>query len=350
MKKNNIVYVIGAGASVATGIPAMNSFVATMYEMFADSEDPDYQNVFRALSDLRKVYSNSQLDLSNIESVLAAFDMGRLVKRLGRFQGDETKSIYRALVDMIVQTVEQNTRYDGELSNVTVEGWYNRLVTDSLQSAEGSGAGCDFITLNYDVALDFALSRVQPIHYGHTEEIHKHMLLKLHGSINWSEEGDKIVVHGVTIDDILKAHQKDVLNYHANTSGRNRVSRILHTKRTDHSNTFIVPPSYSKHFQHQEMQAVWQHAARLLRTSDTIVFIGYSVPPSDLMVRYLFAVGTLENDRIKRVICLNPDESVKQVYRQFLGQHTNTDSIWKFITGRFDPDGLAAVFSSLRGM
>jgi hypothetical protein len=335
----NIVYILGAGASVGTGVPAMASFVDKMYDLFSDEVDIDIQHVFRAISQLRKIYSNSHIDLANIESVLAAFDMGRLVKQLGQYRGLQTEDLYSTLVRMIVKTVEKTTRFDGDNHSSRVEGAYHQLVDLALKRAAATDSRCDFVTLNYDVALDYCLSKDgEEVDYGFDDHGNGPSLLKLHGSANWLRYDETIKPIPVSLLKIISSGQRNILSYHTEQNRTNVLKEIHFSESREGGETFIVPPSYSKQFALPQIESVWRNAATLLSQADTIVFIGYSVPPSDLMFHYLFGLGTLENDRINRVVCLDPNPAVRSTYEKFLGQFTTPRLT--FLENKFDPTGL----------
>ena len=345
MAKQDIVYVLGAGASVGTGVPAMTTFVDRMYDLFFEMETEEYKNVFKAISQLRQVYANSHLDLNNIESVLAAFDMGRLVKQLGTFREAEAEMLYKALVRMIVNTVERTTWLEGDGTNTWVRGAYGEFVGRAIDRSRASKSRCDFITLNYDIALDFCLMRYGEVEYGFDHIVDSPLLLKLHGSANWFNTPNGIVPVSLRTSEIIEKGQKETLDYQRLPNGSKHLARIHFSQRTDYQETFIVPPSYSKHFNVPQMEAVWGNAARLLSNADVIVFIGYSVPPSDLMFRYLFGIGTLENNRIRKILCLDPNIAVEETYREFLGQFTAPRLT--FVKGSFDSVGLDKLFVAM---
>lgn len=348
MAKRNIVYILGAGASVGTGVPTMANFVDRMYDLFLETDDDEYRNVFNAISQLRKVYANSRLDLNNIESVLAAFDMGRLVGQLGTFRGDSVEILYKALIRMIVGTVERTTRLESDGTETWVRGAYRQFVDGAIGWAGETGSRCDFITLNYDIALDYSLMRHSDVDYGFSTIGKSPVLLKLHGSANWRKAADGVWPLPLDTGFIAGSGYKDILEYETTTGATRHLTRIHFSRRRDNWETFIVPPSYSKHFAVPQMEAVWSNAASLLSQADVIVFIGYSVPPSDLMFRYLFSIGTLENHRIRGIICLDPNPAVKSTYLEFLGQFTTPRL--EFMTHKFDYDGVRKLFSFIRSM
>lgn len=135
--KRDVLYVLGAGASVASGVPAMATFVDKMYDLFPKGSTQDGERVnkvFDAISQLRMMYANSNIDLDNIESVLTTFDMGRLTQSLGTFQKDQSKELYDALVRLIVRTVEETTMFDSVDSAITVIGHYTKFVHEAIKT------------------------------------------------------------------------------------------------------------------------------------------------------------------------------------------------------------------------
>jgi hypothetical protein len=65
---------------------------------------------------------------------------------------------------------------------------------------------------------------------------------------------------------------------------------------------------------------VWQAAARELSTAENIVVCGYSLPDSDQFFRYLYALGTVGDLRLKRLWVFDPDPGVEDRFKKLLGQ------------------------------
>src|SRR6267143_3383453 len=104
------VFILGAGASKQAGGPLMAEFldVAENLRRFRKSEisAEHFALVFRGRASLQSVHSKSTLDLDNIESVFAAFEMAALFNRLGRSSGIDIPSLAPAIRRMIVSTLE----------------------------------------------------------------------------------------------------------------------------------------------------------------------------------------------------------------------------------------------------
>ena len=79
------VFIIGAGISKTAGAPLMNDFldVADQLRKGPNFGDTDFDLVFRGRDALQSVLAKATMDLLNLESVFAAFEMAKLLRRLG---------------------------------------------------------------------------------------------------------------------------------------------------------------------------------------------------------------------------------------------------------------------------
>lgn len=83
----------------------------------------------------------------------------------------------------------------------------------------------------------------------------------------------------------------------------------------------IAPPEWNKPIRSGVYKEVWRHARKALRESRTLVFIGYSLPETDLPARALFMVDagvkkTAPNLRL--LVVANPDPQARHRIRQVL--------------------------------
>lgn len=272
------VLFFGAGASVDAGVPTMEHFVDTMYSLYAGEEE--FKAVFETINDFRRVYHNSHLDLNNIESLFSAFEMRKLI-----LNTSENDQVYELLKKMIVGTVEQTTKIICQQNGDFGSTGYYTLMLDMLD-IENNRQSYSFITMNYDIGLDIAIRNRYKIDYGFEAERKPAWLpvYKLHGSVNWYlGDGNQILV-------------EDVMDAFHNSEGRRSLYGTggmfaLEFSRFFDKPTVIVPPTFSKTFDNIQLKNVWKHAASALKEADNIYFIGYSVPMTDTMIRYLFALG-----------------------------------------------------------
>jgi hypothetical protein len=109
---SNTVFILGAGASKESGAPLMNKFL-DVSEQFWNVEKlgaayDSFKNVFDAIGLLQAVHSKAQLDIRNIESIFAAFEMA---KTLDSFPGQSPENIdnlIKSLKIVIVETLQRS--------------------------------------------------------------------------------------------------------------------------------------------------------------------------------------------------------------------------------------------------
>ena len=66
-----------------------------------------FDAVFKGISALQAVHSKSTLDVYNLESVFAAFEMASLFGRLGSLTAEEIRGMSSAIRRLIVRTLEE---------------------------------------------------------------------------------------------------------------------------------------------------------------------------------------------------------------------------------------------------
>ena len=203
------------------------------------------------------------------------------------------------------------------IDDVSAEKFYKYILKNNLFSDRK-----DIITLNYDLVSETYLNKYKiyqgiiqndelyqiPIPYtgsrsgvggfgayGMPNTPH---LIKLHGSINWYWSGRSTT-------DTIFCRPKDAKD-----------REILGLKPC------IVPPVMDKtqYYDHSILRGLWEMAARKLRQANNIYIIGFSFPPTDLSVRFLFQ-SALRNSRA-RIIAVNIDESdnFKEIYKNIFGE------------------------------
>jgi hypothetical protein len=171
------------------------------------------------------------------------------------------------------------------------------------------------ISFNYDCAIDYMLK----VHghgrwnaengYGHPCNRHTIrawnpvnpapsndtlLLLKMHGSLNWRPYPEEKV--GVRLK--LK-------------------ERWWRQHGDEHFE--IVPPEWNKPTIRRGIyRTIWRRARERLKNCSAIVFIGYSLPPTDLPVQALFRVDGQTAERLKLLVVANPDPEVRRQIRDVL--------------------------------
>ena len=81
------VFLLGAGASKKAGVPLLKDFLDEADKLLwkqnilDDSDKEQFRKVFQGIANLQPIHSKSKLDIYNLESVFAIFEMGDLLKK-----------------------------------------------------------------------------------------------------------------------------------------------------------------------------------------------------------------------------------------------------------------------------
>jgi hypothetical protein len=327
----NTVFILGAGASYQAGVPLMNDFLDVAYNLWRTGEakdfDQQFASVFRGRSALQQVHSKSQLNIQNIESVFAAFEMGKTLQKFSDFTNEEIDNLVAAMKSIIVATIESKLEFPVSSSNGISSPYpYDSFVDmlANLRTKTVPKQDVAIITFNYDLALDYAFYRQQArIYYGleNNKRENDISLLKLHGSLNWAQCS---VCSKVIPWELSQYYSTRQPRFRQNIYRLRLGSKIGEYKHGDHDvnrEPLIAPPTWSKSEYYKILSPVWGNAAKELTDAENIFVIGYSLPESDSFFRYLYALGTVGTKLLKRFWVFDPDETgnVEKRFRELLG-------------------------------
>lgn len=288
--------------------------------------------VFEGISRLQRVHSKAQLDIKNVESVFAAFEMAKTLGTYSDYTTDKIEELIDATRAVILHTLDASIRLPVDGKTVLAPPPYREFaeLVGKLRSATHRRRSVAVITFNYDVAVDFACYQK---HIGVDYALGEPKrppgglpLLKLHGSLNWAycAECDSVVPW--TLPEYcakhswnLPLHVHDVREVSMNMGAN--VKEFKHCDKKVETAPLIVPPTWNKTEYHKDLAPVWARAAKELSDAEDLFIIGYSLPESDFFFRYLFALGTVGKSPLRRVWVFNPDQTgdIKNRFREFLG-------------------------------
>jgi NAD-dependent SIR2 family protein deacetylase len=318
------VFIIGAGVSKEAGAPLMNDFldVADGLRKNPATRVPELDLVFRGRDALQSVLSKASIDLLNLESVFAAFEMAKLLRRLGLLSIEEIDALPGAMARLIQCTLETTITFPISGQQVRPPQPYDNLgAWLAKQKNKANWPRVSFITFNYDICLDYALFfHTLPVDYCLGSPLPRTVrLMKLHGSLNWSQCPTCKYIVPLQLDQFFRGKQSA---YDANrvkipiSSG---LGRVPHCGGSLSSQPFIAPPTWNKTQYHSQLESVWQAAAQELSDAENIVICGYSLPETDQFFRYLYALGTVGGSGLKRFWVVNPDPSVLVRFEMLCG-------------------------------
>jgi hypothetical protein len=268
-------------------------------------------------------------------------DLERLMTRLGGMPYDHDDARHElGLLDSELRRSLIRRIQTAKLAGIAQDRLeaFARFVVDTSAS---------IVTFNYDDVLDQALWDVRKVTSAFHGEPYWHpdggygffcrpssvcvndrsifmdrpqsLLLKLHGSVNWRCR-------------LGEAHARGpaALLHHETWLPRDISSHVAYEDREIESHLepdpFIVPPVLLKSeiSRHPVLRVVWATARNKLHEATKVVFIGYSLPQTDLAAHTLFRETLRGRNVSVNVVDWSadghPNERLKQAYRETLGE------------------------------
>lgn len=331
---NDVVFILGAGASADAGVPLMANFLDRSRDLLAggrvDDAKAQFDLVFRGITALQQVHSKANVDIHNVEAVFSAFEMAKLLGAFGALTLNELESLLDAMPVVIARTVEETMMLRVEKSRETAyvlpPQEYFRLadLVEKLLASTRPQRNVTILSFNYDVGMELALNRKDiPFSNGLNKEQQRLAVLKLHGSLAWFRcECGTVADYPISRYpwDAFALRSFEVVPLRIGALARN--GRFCHCAEKTVSGPVIVPPIWNKVGYHALLSAVWSAAADRLRSAESIVAIGYSLPETDAFFRYLYALGSVGELPLRRFWVFNPDESgaTEGRFRSLLGR------------------------------
>ncbi len=335
----NLVFILGAGASATSGCPLMLNFLDVAQELYtrgklSAQERESYLRVFKALDEMQGILAKANVDVRNIESVLAAFETGKLLGRLGNLSVDEVSEAPTHMRNLIVSVIERTTKFGDGYRTLDVPGDYARF-SAMIKSAIDAKHNVSVITFNYDVAADYGLACEGfqlDYHLRNSDAIDSTRasipMFKLHGSLNWRKcaVSDCNHIEAFKLGEVCENPSQFIQVDDARSLTTLRIHHEFFSNVNSHCmqplivEPLIVPPTWDKTRYYEAITPVWQGAATFLSAASHIFVCGYSFPETDVFFRYLFAVGGSGPARLlKRFHVFNPSEAVGERFRSLLG-------------------------------
>lgn len=288
------VYLLGAGFSraVSTHMPLLPDLARLVLDKYPNQNyvAPDVQLLMK---------ENFAHALSYLEHPKPWLSEAENLRHRGLFLD------YSAVMAELLDEAVQRTLSEGENQP---PGWLDQLIRHWHR--QGSGV----ITLNHDTLIETVAGEMEieggPLHAHHIypplltdarlrsgdwepfPERNTFVLLKLHGSTNWYSSG-RVSAFG---EPIYFVAPPGVTQRHA--PSHQRRLRAVADKYP-----FLVPPIYDQSalLTHETIRALWQQAGQLLRQANRLVCMGYSLPPSDIIMHHFLRTTLRDNVRIEVV-------------------------------------------------
>jgi hypothetical protein len=143
-------------------------------------------------------------------------------------------------------------------------------------------------------------------------------LLKLHGSLNWWYSGPRATPGDTIWGASLKGEEWSA-------QGLEWIPEQTEQLAVD-LQPMIVPPTAVKstYYTNQTLQSLWQSAANAIREAKELVVVGFSFPPTDLLVSSLLSTNLPSTSRITPI---NPTDEVVSRIRKVFGEDEKDTSV-----------------------
>ncbi len=182
----------------------------------------------------------------------------------------------------------------------------------------------------YPVQLTNALRRDEAVLGSGSQDTFT--LCKLHGSTNWYYSGSaEFTGEVIYYTYVAPWGEPDPRGDDSTESEQEAVSDKV---------PLIVPPTTEKmrFLQHESVKRTWARASELLAEATTLIVIGYSLPPTDLAIRFLLHAAR----RHPKLYIVNSDCEVAHRYRELLGQafvineeYLGENAVERFVAERY---------------
>ena len=332
---SSVVFILGAGASRQCGGPLMGDFLDIASDLLrskrVDEKRAEFERVFFAIGAMQTVHSKAQLDLTNIESIFTALELGNIIQRVPGLGLEEIPLTMSALKELIVKTLEVTIRFPTRSGHIGTPKPYDSFakLLDYLRNKAFPPQSVSVITFNYDIAADMALFRAEmgpdyvieaPLYCRAPVQ-----LLKLHGSLNWATEKESRRIRPLHLSAYLEKYslrpfdEGETAFVPIGTHLAEYFSEQQHLQVDPEP--VIVPPSWNKADYHHALSDIWAAAAKHLSEAEYIFLIGYSLPETDSFFRHLYALGSVGKTTLRKIVVFNPDISggVDDRFRRLLG-------------------------------
>lgn len=279
--RRKCVYVIGAGFSAGLGYPLTSDL---LFRLWGELDDDLRRDLLRVVEFHHPGFNEKRFtSYPNIEELLSEMLINeKLFKASRQYDGQFT------INDLITLQRELLQSIGNWFHKLSKEVDWNPESGDWLhhfkRRVEDENAAV--ISFNWDLILDKLLfgDELGENCYRLKSSNGGPVLLKPHGSLNWFEHETGQHIKG----------EKRVEIYH----GNNETSvyaflpyRAPVSKKEREYTPLIVPPVHLKEFNKPIFTKLWQDTVSVISTAKKVVFLGYSMPATDLHVQFIMRCG-----------------------------------------------------------
>lgn len=317
------VYVVGAGLSAALRLPNTRELLMRVHQLATSQAfwgqtrnlDPRLETAYKFLYP-EQGGAGFRPDAVDFFSLLKAYS------QVGRGLPGGLKDSVALLTDLKFAIANALV---SDLREADAALQHRHAGLDELLSP-----GNVVITLNWDMMVErYAFLHGIPLRLSGDPNDDEVVMLKLHGSIDWTLETDRTKMRDT---DNYSSLRERILQARRYTVPLIANENILRTRALEHWNDcwrkiksrtrepFIVTMSQGKASDLERIQSIWDTAYYALSAAREVHIVGYSMPHDDVEVRALLRAGISRGSSRPRVHVQNPAPDVHDRVRNYLSR------------------------------
>lgn len=331
---DNII-IFGAGASYDAGIPLLGDFMQKMWEISARNQHNTIElkeaerlilaQAMKVARNMDGYHGRVSFDDRNIEEILSMLYFEKLENE---DKNSDIALFNNAIAKVIeltcnVEYVAPSEHYYEGVSHVALyRTMWNRL----FSFYEKTGTIPVLVSLNYDLVLERSFFNAI-----HAKKIENEFGLPF-GQFTWNyNNGNDVPIHYLKMNVVedaksrssnsnrryiacISSHEQkskmnkerlniNMLKLHGSLNSGNPKSVEALTKVV--SEPQIIPPIVNKSSD-ENIKKVWSSAIKYLRKAKNVVFVGYSLPQTDLYMQYFLRSGFGPNTNLNKISVFDP--------------------------------------------
>ena len=321
-KNNKIVIILGTGATIASNYKKEGQPLPGDRGFFGNGVVKKKIEFLPALKLMLSLFRNkntSENAIDSLEAFWTFLDFCPIYKNIYNLDEEKEKwwkDINKNKKDYQLDKLHCNTKIyiedssmqtNNEYSNIDLAllaGWELRLlifeVYSELERPEEdvylrlinklhqNDNEISFVTFNYDCLLEASLNKIfgNKWFYPHIPSCENRdsiiKVLKLHGSLNWKMKGNN--------------------NFNLSTDYSEQPVMNITREENDFEQAAIVAPTQIKADLHKQdtqnpiwvtlLEDTWRKASEIISVADQVIVIGYSFPPTDYHIAWLFKIAS----------------------------------------------------------
>ncbi len=337
-----IVFFLGAGFSRPAGLPVMREF-----PMFCGSLSDmrlEIECFFKCVEYAQRTRAYIHGDIQNVEYLMSVLSLAAIANpdltfemSTGRITVEKALSHIQTLVWRVYSRMESYASRQDSYRHF-------RRALECLLKTMSNSIKIDIVTTNYDMLPEMLMLAIgvptsspiayevlpatpasdppnfckslSPGLYGNSAACTVH---KLHGSVNYfvKSAGKR-----------KELHCWDQLFVRETNGPLFSIPFACHQDATIPKGFLpvIVPPSMVKHYDIPIVRQIWANASNAIAEADKIIFVGYSFPPSDTIMKFFLGTSLTNNHSGCRIAVIDPDAdtvatSMKDIFVPDMAAH-----------------------------